>query len=80
MLYLDPQPPGDTEWHLYEYELEICKNLALHRLEMKKKGKSPQSGGKSSSRRSSGVNKEPKAIVKEQEDLYLFKIGELELQ
>ncbi|KAH8479604.1 hypothetical protein H0E87_000171 [Populus deltoides] len=33
--YMDPQPPGCHEWHLYEYEINNCDACALYRLEFK---------------------------------------------
>lgn len=33
--YMDPQPVGQFEWHLYEYELNNCDAWALYRLELK---------------------------------------------
>ncbi|XP_044467096.1 transcription factor VOZ1-like isoform X2 [Mangifera indica] len=33
--YMDPQPSGSLEWHLYEYELNSCDAYALYRLELK---------------------------------------------
>lgn len=43
--YMDPQPPGDFEWHLFEYEITGCNTFALYRLELKhvnEKKKSPK--------------------------------------
>ncbi|KAJ6696757.1 hypothetical protein OIU85_003139 [Salix viminalis] len=36
--YMDPQPPGCHEWHLYEYEINNCDACALYRLELKLAG------------------------------------------
>ncbi|KAG0449262.1 hypothetical protein HPP92_027379 [Vanilla planifolia] len=33
--YMDPQPPSQYEWHLYEYEISDCDSCALYRLELK---------------------------------------------
>ncbi|XP_078429101.1 vascular plant one zinc finger protein [Wolffia australiana] len=33
--YMDPQPLGTFEWHLYEYEVNNCDACALYRLELK---------------------------------------------
>nr|TKS11697.1 hypothetical protein D5086_0000069950 [Populus alba] len=33
--YMDPQPPGCHEWHLFEYEINNCDLCALYRLELK---------------------------------------------
>ncbi|KAG1346805.1 Transcription factor VOZ1 [Cocos nucifera] len=33
--YMDPQPLTHFEWHLYEYEISNCDDLALYRLEFK---------------------------------------------
>ncbi|XP_052302169.1 transcription factor VOZ1 isoform X2 [Populus trichocarpa] len=33
--YMDPQPPGCHEWHLFEYEIHKCDLCALYRLELK---------------------------------------------
>ena len=33
--YMDPQPPGKYEWHLFEYEIYGCDAFALYRLELK---------------------------------------------
>ncbi|KAE9616901.1 putative transcription factor VOZ family [Lupinus albus] len=33
--YMDPQPPGYLEWHLYEYEVNSHDGCALYRLELK---------------------------------------------
>ncbi|KAJ6758001.1 TRANSCRIPTION FACTOR VOZ2 [Salix koriyanagi] len=33
--YMDPQPPGCHEWHLFEYEINNCDVCALYRLELK---------------------------------------------
>ncbi|XP_024376073.1 transcription factor VOZ1 isoform X2 [Physcomitrium patens] len=33
--YMDPQPEGLNEWHMYEYELSVCTDCALYRLELK---------------------------------------------
>ncbi|XP_057858976.2 transcription factor VOZ1 isoform X2 [Cryptomeria japonica] len=33
--YMDPQPPTQFEWHLYEYEMNECDACALYRLELK---------------------------------------------
>ena len=33
--YMDPQPPGCHEWHLFEYEINKCDLCALYRLELK---------------------------------------------
>ncbi|XP_010924399.1 transcription factor VOZ1-like isoform X2 [Elaeis guineensis] len=33
--YMDPQPLAHFEWHLYEYEISNCDDLALYRLEFK---------------------------------------------
>ncbi|KAF2283496.1 hypothetical protein GH714_010966 [Hevea brasiliensis] len=33
--YMDPQPPGCYEWHLYEYEVNNYDDCALYRLELK---------------------------------------------
>ncbi|GKU92964.1 hypothetical protein SLEP1_g6614 [Rubroshorea leprosula] len=43
--YMDPQPSGGFEWHLYEYELDGCNTCALYRMEFKhvdEKKKSPK--------------------------------------
>lgn len=33
--YMDPQPSSNYEWHLFEYEINDSKTLALYRLEFK---------------------------------------------
>lgn len=33
--YMDPQPSGKYEWHLFEYEIYGCDAFALYRLELK---------------------------------------------
>ncbi|KAE8668217.1 Transcription factor VOZ1 [Hibiscus syriacus] len=33
--YMDPQPAGKYEWHLFEYEIYGCDAFALYRLELK---------------------------------------------
>nr|XP_029121030.1 transcription factor VOZ1 isoform X2 [Elaeis guineensis] len=33
--YMDPQPLTHFEWHLYEYEISNCDDLALYKLEFK---------------------------------------------
>ncbi|XP_010551716.1 PREDICTED: transcription factor VOZ2 [Tarenaya hassleriana] len=33
--YMDPQPPGSFEWHLFEYQIDECDLCALYRLELK---------------------------------------------
>ncbi|XP_031391626.1 transcription factor VOZ1-like isoform X1 [Punica granatum] len=33
--YMDPQPPGQIEWHLYEYETHNSDVCALYKLELK---------------------------------------------
>ncbi|OMO52554.1 hypothetical protein COLO4_37109 [Corchorus olitorius] len=33
--YMDPQPSGQYEWHLFEYEIYGCDAFALYRLELK---------------------------------------------
>ncbi|XP_011037433.1 PREDICTED: LOW QUALITY PROTEIN: transcription factor VOZ1-like [Populus euphratica] len=33
--YMDPQPAGCHEWHLFEYEINNCDLCALYRLELK---------------------------------------------
>ncbi|KAF5732588.1 transcription factor VOZ1-like [Tripterygium wilfordii] len=33
--YMDPQPSGCFEWHLFEYEINGCDAFALYRLEVK---------------------------------------------
>ncbi|XP_065875552.1 transcription factor VOZ1-like [Euphorbia lathyris] len=33
--YMDPQPPGCHDWHLYEYEISSHDACALYRLELK---------------------------------------------
>lgn len=43
--YMDPQPEGRNEWHLYEYELASCTDCALYRLELKQ-GIASKKGGK----------------------------------
>ncbi|GKU96324.1 hypothetical protein SLEP1_g9572 [Rubroshorea leprosula] len=43
--YMDPQPSGSFEWHLYEYEINGCNICALYRMELKlvdEKKKSPK--------------------------------------
>ena len=44
--YMDPQPPGCHEWHLYEYEINNCDACALYRLELKLAGGKKTSKGK----------------------------------
>lgn len=33
--YMDPQPPGSFEWHLFEYEVTSSGSCALYKLELK---------------------------------------------
>lgn len=33
--YMDPQPPGPFEWHLFEYQINESDVCALYRLELK---------------------------------------------
>ncbi|CAF1802344.1 hypothetical protein Bca4012_028609 [Brassica carinata] len=33
--YMDPQPPGPFEWHLFEYQINESDAFALYRLELK---------------------------------------------
>ena len=33
--YMDPQPPGPFEWHLFEYQINESDACALYRLELK---------------------------------------------
>lgn len=33
--YMDPQPPGPFEWHLFEYQINESDEYALYRLELK---------------------------------------------
>ncbi|ESQ52951.1 hypothetical protein EUTSA_v10016635mg [Eutrema salsugineum] len=33
--YMDPQPPGPYEWHLFEYQINESDECALYRLELK---------------------------------------------
>lgn len=33
---MDPQPMGNFEWHLYEYEINKYNACALYRLELKR--------------------------------------------
>lgn len=42
--YMDPQPEGFNEWHMYEYELTTCTECALYRLELKQVDASKKSG------------------------------------
>ena len=42
--YMDPQPEGLNEWHMYEYELTSCTDCALYRLELKVVDASKKSG------------------------------------
>lgn len=42
--YMDPQPEGLLEWHMYEYELTNCTDCALYRLELKQVDASKKSG------------------------------------
>jgi len=42
--YMDPQPEGLNEWHMYEYELTTCTDCALYRLELKQVDASKKSG------------------------------------
>ncbi|KAG0577499.1 hypothetical protein M758_5G153900 [Ceratodon purpureus] len=42
--YMDPQPEGLNEWHMYEYELTACTDCALYRLELKQVDGSKKSG------------------------------------
>ena len=42
--YMDPQPEGLNEWHMYEYELIACTDIALYRLELKQVDASKKSG------------------------------------
>lgn len=42
--YMDPQPEGLLEWHMYEYELTNCTDCALYRLELKQVEASKKSG------------------------------------
>lgn len=42
--YMDPQPEGFNEWHMYEYELTACSDCALYRLELKQVDVSKKSG------------------------------------
>lgn len=42
--YMDPQPPGQFEWHLYEFEMHNSDVFALYKLELKfvREKKSPK--------------------------------------
>ncbi|KAG0626792.1 hypothetical protein M758_2G152300 [Ceratodon purpureus] len=42
--YMDPQPEGLNEWHMYEYALTACTDCALYRLELKQVDASKKSG------------------------------------
>ncbi|XP_024378751.1 transcription factor VOZ1 isoform X2 [Physcomitrium patens] len=42
--YMDPQPEGLNEWHMYEYEVIACTDCALYRLELKVVDASKRSG------------------------------------
>lgn len=42
--YMDPQPEGFNEWHMYEYELSTCTDCALYRLELKQVDASKKNG------------------------------------
>ncbi|CAM6008012.1 unnamed protein product [Sphagnum balticum] len=42
--YMDPQPEGLFEWHLFEYELSSRTDCALYRLELKQVDASKKSG------------------------------------
>lgn len=42
--YMDPQPEGLNEWHMYEYELTACTDCALYRLELKQVDASKKTG------------------------------------
>lgn len=42
--YMDPQPEGLNEWHMYEYELTSCTDCALYRLELKQVDASKKTG------------------------------------
>ncbi|XP_050208093.1 transcription factor VOZ1-like [Mercurialis annua] len=44
--YMDPQPPGCYEWHLFEYEISKSNACALYRLELKLVDEKKTSKGK----------------------------------